>query len=286
MKLDKDDITALFGTVILHLLLLILLYYGVLRTLVPLDDGGIPVNFGSFYTSVGAYEPPPAIVQPQRQTPPPRTTPAPVVKREEKPITQEKEQTVPVPETKKTENKTVVDEKAQKEKEEAERRRKEEEDRRRREEDERRRREAEQQRQQEKISNEVANAFGAGNTPDSRKGDGTTGMTNQGSPFGNTDTGASTGAGAWGSFNLNGRSVGAGGLQRPAYTEREEGRIVINITVDPNGNVISADFGRGTNIDNASMRNSAKSAAERTKFNRIQGGNNQTGTITYNYRLN
>ena len=89
--------------------------------------------------------------------------------------------------------------------------------------------------------------------------------------FGNSDHGANEGVGGYGSFNLNGRSIGAGGLPRPAYTIQEEGRIVINITVDPKGNVIFAEVGRGTNIDNASMRKSALDAARKAKFNSISG---------------
>ena len=77
----------------------------------------------------------------------------------------------------------------------------------------------------------------------------------------------------------------SGGLPRPSYNSQEEGKIVINITVDPNGNVILAEIGRGTNIDNASMRKSATDAARRAKFNKIQGSNNQSGTITYIYKL-
>lgn len=275
MNLDKDDITALFGTVILHLVLLILLYYGVLRTFVPLDDGGIPVNFGDFTTSTGMYEPPPSTVQTRRETPP-RTTVTPTPKTEERVITQTKAETVSVPEPKK--ETPVVDEKAQREREEAERRR--------REEDERRRREEELRKQQEAISNRVSNAFGSGSSQDNRQGDASTGAVNQGSPFGNSDSGPNTGTGGFGTFNLNGRSIGAGGLPRPADNEREGGRIVINITVDPGGNVILAEIGRGTNIDNAIMRRSALEAAKRAKFNRIQGTNNQSGTITYNYNLN
>ena len=292
MNFDKDDITALFGTVILHLLLLLLLYFGVLRTFIPLDDGGIPVNFGDFYTSTGMYEPPPTTVTQPRQAPPPRTTTVPTPQPAVKPITQEKEKTVAVPEAKKEDTK-VVDEKAQKEKEEAARRQREEERRRqeeaeriRREEAERKRQEEEIRKQEEAINSRVTNAFGTGSSQDTRQGDGPTGTTNQGSPFGNSDSGPNVGTGAWGSFNLNGRSLGSGGLPRPAYNEREEGRIVINITVDPGGNVILAEIGRGTNVDNASMRNNALSAARRAKFNRITGTNNQSGTITYNYKLN
>jgi TonB family protein len=92
-------------------------------------------------------------------------------------------------------------------------------------------------------------------------------------------------SGGYGSFNLNGRSVGSGGLPRPSYSGMEEGRIVINITVDPNGNVIKAEIGRGTSIDTPSMRKSALDAARRAKFNKIQGDNNQIGTITYNYKF-
>jgi len=104
-------------------------------------------------------------------------------------------------------------------------------------------------------------------------------------PFSNSTTGTG-GGGASASFNISGRSlVGGGGLPRPDYTSAEQGRIVINITVDPNGNVIAAEIGRGTNIDNASMRSSALNAARRAKFNNIQGNGNQSGTITYNWVL-
>jgi TonB family protein len=93
------------------------------------------------------------------------------------------------------------------------------------------------------------------------------------------------GSGGFGTFNLNGRSIGDEGLPRPSYRGQEEGRIVMNITVDSNGDVIHVEFGRGTNIDNPNMRKSALDAAKRAKFNRIQGTNNQNGTITYIYKL-
>ena len=291
MNFDKDDITALFGTIILHLILFLFLYFSVLRSFLPLDDGGIPVNFGDLYTSAGMYEPPPTTVPQPRQTPP-RTTTVSTPRPEAKPITQEKEKTVAVPETKKDDTK-VTNEKAQKEKEEAERRqreearrRQEEAERKRKEEAERRRQEEEIRKQQEAINSRVTNAFGPGSSQDTRQGDGPTGTTNQGSPFGNSDSGPNTGIGAWGSFNLDGRSTGSGGLPRPAYNERDEGTIVIDITVNPSGDVILAEIGRGTNIGNASMRNNALNAARRAKFNRITGANNQSGTITYRYKLN
>ena len=144
----------------------------------------------------------------------------------------------------------------------------------------------EQRRKEQAIRDRVAGAFGStGGSENNNQGDAASGSGNQGSPFGNSDSGANEGVGGIGSFNLNGRSIGAGGLPKPAYTIQEEGRIVINITVDPRGNVIMAEIGKGTNIDHATMRKSALEAARKAKFNSIQGTNNQSGTITYRYSL-
>jgi TonB family protein len=129
-------------------------------------------------------------------------------------------------------------------------------------------------------------AFGAGETANGNEGTASSGAGNQGSIQGNAPTGSYVGVGGYGGFDLAGRTLAAGGLPRPAYSVQEEGKIVINITVDPQGKVISAEIGRGTNITNPSMRNSALEAAGKTKFNSIKGNNNQSGTITYNYRLN
>jgi len=133
---------------------------------------------------------------------------------------------------------------------------------------------ARRQRQQEAINNRVSSTLGIDGTSAAQAG----------SPFGSTDKSTQS-SGGLGSFNLSGRSIGSGGLPRPDYSSAEEGRIVINITVNPNGDVISAVIGRGTNIDNASMRRSALDAAKRAKFNRVQGANDQSGTITYIFRL-
>ena len=85
----------------------------------------------------------------------------------------------------------------------------------------------------------------------------------------------------FGTFNLNGRSIGQGGLPRPSYNGQEDGRVVVDIVVNPSGNVIRADIGRGTHIDNLNMRKRAIDAALKAKFNHVQGNNNQSGTITY-----
>ena len=277
MKFDKDDFSALTGTIIIHLILLFILYFAVIKTLVPSEDSGILVNFGYVPIASGAFEPQYSSSPPRRAVPPQPTPKQPVNAAEKELITQDKEVSVSIPEKKKTAKETVADENAKRIQEEADRRRKEE--------AEIKRKEEEQRQQQEAISNRVSNAFGMGSSQESNQGDAATGAGNQGSPFGNADTGANEGTGGFGTFNLNGRSIGRGGLPRPSYTSQEEGKIVVNITVDPSGNVILAEIGRGTNIDNSSMRRSAIDAAKRAKFNRIQGANNQSGTITYIYKL-
>ena len=282
MRWDKDDIFSAIGTLAFHGAILLILWLTVLKAEVPEEDGGILVNFGNVNAAAGTFEPryegpePPQEVTPPAPEPTPEPTP--VVPKQDL-ITQDLEESVSLDEKKKEEQK--------KEKEEEEKRRKEEAEKERlRKEQEARKRAAEERRkQQEAISNKVAGAFGIGQAPGNSQGDVPSGTGNQGSPFGNSDHGANEGVGGYGSFNLNGRSIGAGGLPRPAYTIQEEGRIVINITVNPKGDVIFAEIGKGTNIDNASMRKSALEAARKAKFNSISGANNQSGTITYLYRF-
>lgn len=270
MKLNKDDIYGIAGSVAFHLFILLILGFTVLKTVVPDEDGGILVNFGNVNAAAGTFEPKYTGQEPpQETTPPPPPVPEPKVETpKEDLVTQEIEESVAIEETKK-----------KKEKEEAEK------ERIRKEEAEKKRLAEERRKKEQAISNKVAGAFGIGSQEGNSQGDTGSGTGNQGSPFGNSDHGANEGVGGYGSFNLNGRSIGAGGLPRPAYTIQEEGRIVINITVDPKGNVIFAEIGKGTNIDNGSMRKSALDAAKRAKFNSISGANNQSGTITYLYKL-
>ena len=284
MRLNKDDIYSLIGTLAFHGALLALLWFTVLRTEVPEEDGGVLVNFGNVDAAAGMFEPKYTGVEPPQETttpPPPEPEPQVETPKQEM-ITQDLEESVNLEQ----EAKKKAEEKRKQE--EAEKKRKEaaEQERIRKEKEAEAKRLAEEQRKKEQaISNKVAGAFGIGNAAGNSQGDAATGTGNQGSPFGNSDHGANEGVGGYGSFNLNGRSIGAGGLPRPAYTVQEEGRIVVNITVDPKGNVIFAEVGRGTNIDNASMRKSALEAARKAKFNQISGANNQSGTITYVYKF-
>lgn len=290
MKFNKDDIYGIAGTVAFHLAILLILWFTVLKTIIPEEDSGVLVNFGNVNSSAGTFEPKNTGQElPQETTtPPPPPVPVPKVEApKEELVTQDVEESVAIENAKKKKKKEE-----QRKKEEDSRKRKEVEDQRKEVEDQRKKEEADKKRLEEErrkkeqaISNRVAGAFGIGGAEGNSQGDAESGTGNQGSPFGNSDHGVGEGVGGYGSFNLNGRSIGAGGLPRPAYTIQEEGRIVINITVDPKGNVLFAEIGKGTNIDNTSMRKSALDAAKRAKFNSISGANNQSGTITYLYKL-
>lgn len=106
-----------------------------------------------------------------------------------------------------------------------------------------------------------------------------------GSPTGNSTLGKVTGVGGYGTFDLNGRDVDANGLQRPVYDVQEEGRVVVTITVNPAGTVIATSINKRSNTMNAQLRKAAEDAARRTRFNAVDGPDNQTGTITYYFRL-
>lgn len=275
MKFNKDDLYSLLGSVGFHLLILLVLSLTILSTVVPEEDSGVLVNFGNVDEAAGTFEPLNTGQEPMEETtPPPPPTPAVETAKEEL-VTQDVEESVALAEAKKKKEE-------QRKKEEAIKR---EQDRIQKEKLEQQRL-ADAQRQKElAIKNKVAGAFGAGSAAGSSQGSGETGSGNQGSPFGNSDHGANDGVGGYGSFSLNGRSIGAGGLPRPAYTIQEEGRIVLEIKVNPSGSVISAEISKGTTITNESMRRSAKDAARRAKFNSISGSNDQIGTITYIYKL-
>lgn len=274
MKLTREEIYGYAGSFLFCGLLLLILWFSVLKTIIPGQEEGILVNFGNVDEGAGMFEPrntgeitqEDVLVEPVDQIEP---VPSPPV--EQVAMTQDIEESVAIEAAKKEEEKK----KEQIRREQEEQRRKAEEE---------RKRQEEEQRRRQAISNQVAGAFGAGSASSASQGTGT-GTGNQGSPQGNSDQGANTGVGGHGEFSLAGRSLGPGGLPRPSSSFQEEGRIVIDITVDRNGNVILANIGKGTNIDSNSMRKSALEAARKAKFNAISGNENQSGTITYKYNF-
>ena len=261
MELTREKIGGIVGTIVFTLLLLLILLFSYFTLASPPQElEGIPVMFGSTEDAYGIAEPPMEEV-----TPTPAQSPAiPEYAPNEPLITQTTEPTIDVEAQREEERRQAQLVAEQRAREEAERRRREEESRR------------------NEINQQMSGLFGEsaesrGNTEGSGTQGVTTGNANQGSPTGN---------GGIGSYNLGGRSVGSGGLVQPKYTVNDYGTVVVNITVDPSGNVIHADIGRGTNTPSTTLRNEALRAARNTKFNKINSTNNQQGTITYRFNLN
>ena len=96
--------------------------------------------------------------------------------------------------------------------------------------------------------------------------------------------GKESGVGSYGTWDIGGRDM-LGELPRPSYSIQEEGRVVVTITVDPKGNVIDTRINNRTNTTNLQLRQAAEEAAKKTKFNAVSGESNQTGTITYYFKL-
>lgn len=115
----------------------------------------------------------------------------------------------------------------------------------------------------------------------------TSGAGNQGAeagaPEGSHD---GTGLGADGnSFNLAGRSI-VGQLPKPDYNVNRGGRVIVEITVDAEGKVVSAKYRpAGSTTNDSELINAATRAARQSRFSRINREGLQIGTITYNFKL-
>ena len=138
----------------------------------------------------------------------------------------------------------------------------------------------------ERAAQQMASAFGKGFEMGSKgeaseKADEGT----QGTETGVAAADKAVGVGVQGTFDLNGRSISGSGLPIPVNTVQDEGRVVVNITVNPSGEVIATSINRRTNTVNPELRKAAEDAAKRARFNNIEGVDNQSGTITYYFKL-
>jgi len=112
------------------------------------------------------------------------------------------------------------------------------------------------------------------------------GSGNMGNPQGNPDS-DNYEAGLNGSsigFSLSGRNPLF--LQKPEFSVYTEGIIVVEITVDRNGNVISATPGvKGSTIVDNTLYAAVRKAALESRFNSSDAQERQVGTITYHFQL-
>ncbi|WP_251237339.1 energy transducer TonB family protein [Bacteroides nordii] len=273
----KGEYIGMLGALLVHVAIIALLILVSFTLPNNQDEGGVPVMMGDVDASLGNYDPStmvdvdvlppedvPEVVEPQETV-------------EQEMITQTEEETVVIkpkvepkkekPEVVKKPEKTAAEKAAEAKKmaeEKVERERK---------------------AAAEAAAKRVSGAFGKGAQMDGSKGTANSGTGVEGSKDGNSSSGAKTGTGGYGTFDLGGRSIGEGGLPRPVYNVQEEGRVVVSITVNPAGHVIATSINRQTNTVSTALRKAAEDAAKRARFNAVEGVNNQTGTITYYFNL-
>lgn len=283
---DKGKLIGLIGASVIHALLLIFLIWVTIIMPDPEEESGVPILMGEVDPFMGG-EKLAHFVEVEKLVEEPKVEPAPPVPNDavEEVITQAEEETVaiePKKEPKKKPQKTP-EEKAkelkQKEAERKERERKEAEEARKREIE---RKERERKEAEAAASKLVANSFSKGSE---MSGENTTTPKVKGASDGVPTGVPGSGQSGYGTFDLGGRSIGKGGLPRPAYNSQAEGKVVVDITVDSAGNVRNTNINPKTNTVNMELRNAAEQAAKKAKFNKIDGVDNQVGTITYFFNL-
>lgn len=118
--------------------------------------------------------------------------------------------------------------------------------------------------------------FGNTNSDEVDNGTGGKGTVAKGNPLGH----GSVGGNDW---SLNGRHL-VGALPKPADTFNQEGKVVVWITVNKDGNVVSARAGKGTTISDEATCQLAVKAALKAKFDMVDHPNAAMGTITYYFK--
>ena len=263
MKREDFNIFSLLWTLLIHAGVIGLLLLLHLTKPVMQAESGVPVMLGDMGNLDTDYEFTEVNSMP---APAPASVPVPVAPQAEPAITQNMEETVAIETGEKEKPVTPVETVRQPTPEEIL---------------------AEQERKAaEEAQNLMANAFGRSSTMQaSAPAETNTDVQGtMGSTEGNASQGKPTGVGSYGTWDLGGRDM-VGELPRPTYNIQEEGRVVVTIIVDPEGNVIDTRINNRTNTTNLQLRNAAEQAARKTKFNAIGGENNQTGTITYYFKL-
>lgn len=241
--------TGLIGTVLFHLFLLIcFLMYG-LTSLDPPPDSGIALNFGTSDFGMGEIQPEETSSSEITPTDPDIVDAAPVESNtvEEEVITQDAVKTVEVPKEEKKE-------KTEEKKPEI----------------------------SDKLKQTLSNAFTKKSTTGSEGTDNKNG--DKGKVDGTKDGSSYDGKGDEGngySYNLSDRDHLS--IPKPIDKSQEEGKVVVQIYVDPSGNVIKVKAGvKGTTTTNKTLWNKAGDAALKAKFTpNSNAPEQQTGTITY-----
>jgi colicin import membrane protein len=301
MKLNRGGLLA---TIIYHLLLLLLMIFaGMKFPDPPPEEEGILLNFGTSDTGFGQYEPVgddqqagdpelPVVDQPEEimeevAEPLPAEIHAPVEttlpdQTQDLEETRVREEAKPDP--KEIERQREEQERIRREREEQKRIEQERIEQERREEQERI--ERERQQQAERLNNAGRNAFGnqsAGNASGSQGEAGGTG--NQGNINGSPDTDRyGTGGGLGDGITFGGLGSRQGSVPKPNLSGCEVTQrivITVDIQVDRDGKVVSANIGNSTFTDNCINEMVLKAARQSSFAPDLTANYRQTGWIRY-----
>lgn len=264
MKREKFDIFSVLWTILLHGLAIVLLLLLHLNKPVAQAESGVPVMLGNMGNLDTDYEFTEVNSMP---APAPAAVPVPAAPQAEPAITQNLEETVAIESGEKEKPVKPVETPKQPTPEEIQ---------------------AQKEREvKEQTESKVTDVFARSrNMQASSANENNSGESDApGSPEGNATQGKPTGVGSYGTWDLGGRDM-LGELPRPIYDGvEEEGRVVVVITVSPQGDVIGTSINLSrTNTSDAKLRQIAIEAASKAKFDRSTGLNNQTGTITYYFK--
>ena len=278
MKDIQSHIIAGVTTVVILLLLLLLLFKLTISAPIQMEDEGIVITFGNADEGGGTPDALPLTPMAQSESQPAAPAPAPQKPSDNNLIVQEDEESLALAKQVEEEQKRQAMEqeliRKQKEAEAAQA------------EAERIAREkalAEQRAKEQQAidkANQLAALFGQSTSNEGANADGqseTPTASSKGNPVGKNF--GSVDGNMW---SLQGRSVKS--MPKPSSDFNQQGKVVVNIRVDKEGNVVLASIGDGTNISDSYTQQLALEAARKAKF--TAGEREQVGSITYNFKLN
>lgn len=278
MKDIQSHIIAGVTTVVILLLLLLLLFKLTISAPIQMEDEGIVVTFGYSDEGGGVPDALPLMPMAQSEVQPAAPAPLPQLPSDNELIVQEDEESLALAEQNEEEQKrkALEQELIRKQREaeaaqaEAERIARE-------------RALAEQRaKEQEAIdkANQLAALFGQSNSTEGANADD---ASIEPSPSGKGNpVGKNFGIVDGNMWSLQGRKVKS--MPKPSSDFNQQGKVVVNIRVDKEGNVVLASIGDGTNISDSYTQQLALEAARKAKF--TAGEREQVGSITYNFKLN
>lgn len=261
---QKANTYATIGTILFLVLLFLLLWFVYISAPKDIDEEGVEVAFGEV-EDAGGYEAEESEAMPMEAVVPP----TPAAPSNNDLMTQEDEEALAL--------------QRQREKEQREQKAKEEAERKKREEqalaEQRAKEDAARKKAQELAALVAGSGNGQGNAGNSgTSGSGTTsGAGNQGNPIGKGTLNGHA-------YSLDGRAPKS--IPNPVGEYNENGKVVVQIRVNANGDVVYAKSTTGTQTANASLIKMAEDAARKSKWDAKPGANDQIGTITYIFKVN